>query len=126
MLELDKPLVIQCDNQQTIRLICKESVKLQTKLQHVDIHNHWLRQEYVSGRIQIEWKETTYMVADRMTKALARAKFSNFVSQLGLEDVRERLLTVKKMEELREQIKLAQHGEQELEMKTGGRSIRKQ
>ena len=66
------------------------------------------------------------MVADRMTKALARAKFSNFVSQLGLEDVRERLSTVKKMEELREQIKLAQHGERELEMKTGGRSIRKQ
>ena len=47
------------------------------------------------------------MVANRMTKALARAKFSNFVSQLGLEDIRERLLTVKKMEELWEQIKLA-------------------
>ena len=47
------------------------------------------------------------MVADRMTKALARAKFNNFVSQLGLEDIRERLSTVKKIEELWEQIKLA-------------------
>jgi hypothetical protein len=37
-----------------------------------------------------------------MTKALARAKFSKFVSQLGLEDIRERLLTVKKIEDLRE------------------------
>jgi len=80
------------------------------------------------GRIQIEWKETTQMVADGMTKALAKAKFSNFVSQLGLQDIRERLSTVKKMEELREQIKLAQKGEQELdlEIKTGGRSIKKQ
>ena len=126
MLELDEPLAIQCDNRQSIRLVCEESAKLQTKLRHVDIHNHWLRQEYAMGRIQIEWKETTQMVADGMTKALAKAKFSNFVSQLGLQDIRERLSTVKKMEELREQIKLAQKGEQELEMKTGGRSIRKQ
>ena len=42
-----------------------------------------------------------------------------------MEDIRERLLTVKKIEELQEQIKLAQHGEWELEMKTSGRSIRK-
>src|SRR5437588_195760 len=80
--------------------ICKEAAKLQAKRRHVDIHNHWMRQEYASGRIQIKWKETTHMVASGMTKALARAKFSNFVSQLGLEDIRERLSTVKKMEEL--------------------------
>ena len=31
-LDLDEPLVIQCDNRQTIRLVYKESAKLQTKL----------------------------------------------------------------------------------------------
>ena len=35
---------IQCDNAQTIRLVTEEITKLQTKLRHVDIHNHWLRQ----------------------------------------------------------------------------------
>jgi hypothetical protein len=50
-LNLDKPLVIQYDNRQTIRLVYEELAKLQTKLRHVDIHNHWLRQEYTSGRI---------------------------------------------------------------------------
>jgi hypothetical protein len=39
-LELNKPLVLQCDNRQTIRLICDESAKLQTKLRHVDIYNY--------------------------------------------------------------------------------------
>ncbi len=39
-LELDEPLVIQCDNKQTIRLLITESVKLLTKLRHVDIHSH--------------------------------------------------------------------------------------
>ena len=53
-LELDEPMSVQCDNMQTIRLVCEESMKLQTKLRHVDIHNHWLRQEHAAGRIKIQ------------------------------------------------------------------------
>jgi hypothetical protein len=124
LLELDEPLAIQCDNRQTIRLICEESAKLQTKLRHVDIHNHWLRQEYASGRIQVNWKETTEMVADGLTKALPKIKFSTFVSQLGIQEIGERLSMIRRMEELRDQIQSAK--EQELELKTGGRSIKKQ
>ena len=41
----DHRIVIQCDNTQTIRLVNEEIARLQTKLRHVDIHNHWLRQE---------------------------------------------------------------------------------
>jgi hypothetical protein len=67
-LELNEPLVLQCDNRQTIRLICDESAKLQTKLRHVDIHNHWLRQECQAKRIHIQWKPTTDIVADVLTK----------------------------------------------------------
>lgn len=33
-------VTIQCDNQQTIRLVKAELVQLRTKLRHVDIHNH--------------------------------------------------------------------------------------
>ena len=44
-------LAISCDNQQTIRLMTKESPKLTTRLRHVDVHQHWLRQEVQAGCI---------------------------------------------------------------------------
>ena len=45
---------IDCDNLQTIRLLTKETSQLNTKLRHIDIHNHWLRQEIQEGRILIK------------------------------------------------------------------------
>ena len=50
-LRLDEPLVVECDNLQTLRLVTEESLKLVTKLRHVDIHNHWLRQEHSERRV---------------------------------------------------------------------------
>ena len=41
----DNRIEIQCDNTYTIRLVNQEITRLQTELRHVDIHNHWLRQE---------------------------------------------------------------------------------
>ena len=124
-LVLDEPLVIQCDNQQTIRLVCEESAKLQTKLRHVDIHNHWLRQEYTSGRIQVEWKETAQMVADGMTKALAAPKFNGFVGRLGLQEIGERLRMVRRIEDLKEEI-MSRQQDSAVMLKTGGRQIKGQ
>lgn len=42
-LVLPEVLTIECDNKQTIRLLVGKSMKLQTKLRHVDIQSHWLR-----------------------------------------------------------------------------------
>jgi hypothetical protein len=42
-------LTLYCDNQQTIRLLTQEGQKLDTKLRHIDIHQHWLRQEVQAG-----------------------------------------------------------------------------
>lgn len=39
-LVLPKALVINVNNQQTIRLLVNEAMKLQTKLRHVNIHSH--------------------------------------------------------------------------------------
>ena len=52
-LDLHKSLTIECDNTQTIRLLVDELTKLLTKLRHVDIHSHWLRQEIQRGSIGI-------------------------------------------------------------------------
>lgn len=88
----DERIRIQCDNQQTIQLVNKDIAKLQTKLRHVDIHNHWLRQEARRNRIKVEYRPTTDMIADGLTKAMSHTQFQKFVKQIGLTDITERLM----------------------------------
>ena len=78
---------INCDNLQTIRLMLKETPRLVTKLKHIDIHQHWLRQEIATGGLNIQWISTDSMPADGFTKALPRQKHEAFVRQLGLVDI---------------------------------------
>ncbi len=42
-LVIPEALKIECRNLQKIRLLVDRTMKLQTKLQHVDIHSYWLR-----------------------------------------------------------------------------------
>jgi hypothetical protein len=103
-IELDEPLAIECDNRQTIRLLA-ESAKLQTKLRHIDIHSHWLRQEVQRGSITLTWQESKKMMADGLTKALSRGPFDRFTDMIGLVDQEDRLKSIKREEDLREQLK---------------------
>ena len=80
-------ITIQCDNTQTIRLVTEEISKLQTKLRHVDIHNHWLRQEISTGKISVEYVQSAEMIADGFTKVLPVNKWDGFLHQLGLVEV---------------------------------------
>ena len=100
-LQLDEPLTMQCDNIQTIRLMVQEAAKLQTKLRHVDIHSHWLRQEVQGGTIGLQWQETGKMIADGLTKALSKLRFKRFTEMVGLEDLTERLTLIRRQEDLR-------------------------
>lgn len=77
-------IIINCDNKQTIRLVTEDVAKLHTKLRHVDIHNHWLRQEVSRGKIMVKHVPTDHMLADGLTKALPANKWENFLNQLGL------------------------------------------
>jgi hypothetical protein len=85
-LKFDKEPAMYCDNRQTLRIIKKEAAKLDTKLRHVDIHQHWLRQEYEEGRIKFDWLPTKDMPADGLTKLLPPYKHEAFVRQLNLQD----------------------------------------
>ena len=89
----------------------QEAAKLQTKLRHVDIHSHWLRQEIQRGTITITWQETKKMVADRLTKALGKALFQKFTESVGLEDQGRRLGLIRREDELKEQLKELKSGE---------------
>ena len=82
---------IHCDNLQTIGITTKETVKLETRLRHVDIHQHWLRQEVQHGTISIKWLPTAQMPADGLTKALPAQKHATFLRQLNLVDISEKL-----------------------------------
>ena len=75
---------IQCDNQQTIRLVNSELATLSTKLRHGDIHNHWLRQECSRENIEVVYTESAKIMADSLTKPLQNEAFQRFVSLMGL------------------------------------------
>jgi hypothetical protein len=71
---LDHELIINCDNQQTIRLLTKDLPTLVTKLKHVDIRQHWLREQVADNHLIIVWMPTNHMPADGLTKPLPRQK----------------------------------------------------
>ena len=85
-LDLESPVIL-CDNQQTLRLLQKETPKLATKLKHIDIHQCWLRQEVQCGNISVEWVETKKMIADGLTKSLSPQMHLNFMGQMRLVEV---------------------------------------
>jgi hypothetical protein len=87
----DKHIKIHCDNQQTIRLVNADLALLNTKLRHVDIHNHWLRQEAQAKTIEVTYTPTNDMIADGLTKTLSKDKHQKFVEQMGLVDISQEL-----------------------------------
>jgi hypothetical protein len=87
-LDIDQELTALCDNMQTVRLMTKDAPKLVTKLKHIDIHQHWLRQEVAREHLKIEWVSTNKMSADGFTKQLPRQKHEQFVNQLNIVDIK--------------------------------------
>ena len=86
-MKMGGPTHIECDNRQTIRAFTTPTAKLTTKLRHVDIHRHWLRQEIEKGTITIQWTATTSILADGFTKALSPQKHKDFVRLIGLQRI---------------------------------------
>ena len=112
-LRLDDPLTIYCDNKQTLRLVTEETAKLVTKLRHVDIHNHWLRQEVKNKRVATHWVPTKDMMADGLTKSLGHQKHMHFIAMIGLTNEMERIEREQRMEELKESIQKARKPDDE-------------
>ncbi len=82
-----KKLHILCDNRQILKVLNKKMLKLDTKLKHVDIHRHWLRQKVQIERINLSWISTAEMFADEFIKILSRQKHEKFLKQLHLIDI---------------------------------------
>src|SRR5437667_2397239 len=84
---VDHDIGIDCDNQQTVRIVNSKDPTITTKLRHVNIHQFWLRQEVQEGRLQVQWIPTAEMPADGLTKALGRQSHENFIRMLGLVNI---------------------------------------
>ena len=90
-LDLEHKVGLACDNVQTVNLLLKDEPRLNTKLRHVDIHRHWLRQEVRLGKVTPYWIGTKQMMADGFTKALPKDSHEEFVRMLGLVDTQVRI-----------------------------------
>ncbi|KAJ5125241.1 hypothetical protein N7526_007418 [Penicillium atrosanguineum] len=90
-LDLDQTISVLCDNKQTVDLLTKVNSLYRTKLRHIDIHHHWLRQEIVMGNIDIAWIETNSMPADGLTKPLPNQKHQRFIHELNMVDINEKI-----------------------------------
>lgn len=104
----NKPLQLLCDNIQTIRLIVKESLTLPTKLRHVDIYNHWLRQAVDKKQLTVDYVPSKLQIADGLTKALQGGDFERFRRQIGLESIKGQLQERKLREIDYEELNLAE------------------
>ncbi|POS85144.1 hypothetical protein EPUL_003525 [Erysiphe pulchra] len=60
---------------------------IKTKLKHVDINQHWVRERVQLKESNVKWISTSNMVADGMTKVLGKQKHKNFVNMLGLTEM---------------------------------------
>lgn len=101
----DHRIRLLCDNAQTIRLVNDDIARLRTKLRHVDIHNHWLRQEVQRQSITVEYTPSERMIADGLTKALSKDGHEKFKRQIGLIDISTRLQE-RKTKELQNELDL--------------------
>ena len=82
---LDAPTTIYEDNQGAIELA--KNAKYHNRTKHIDICHHFVRERVVSNEIRVIYCPTGDMVADIMTKGLAKLSFEKLRDLLGVYDI---------------------------------------
>lgn len=83
-------------------------MKLQTKLRHVNIYLHWLRQKVQHGSMHIWWIPTKEMIANGLTKALSSAqKHNSHLRMTGIKNQKDLLASIKRKKEAFQQLQIA-------------------
>jgi hypothetical protein len=76
------PMIISCNNNATKTL--SEDPLLHSRIKHIDIKYHFLREHVQSGNLNITYVNTHYNVADMFTKVLDAKQFVYLCNYLGL------------------------------------------
>ena len=77
-----KPTVLFEDNQSAMEL--SKNPKFHSRTKHIDISYHFVRQKVADKQIEVMYCPTEMMVADMLTKGLAKVKFEQFRDMIGL------------------------------------------
>ena len=80
--EQKAPIVINCDNQSSIKLANNPMYHARTK--HIEIQHHFIREKIQSKEIDLIYCNTDENMADIFTKPLGKAKFEVFREMLGV------------------------------------------
>ena len=80
---LDGATTIKCDNQGCIALA--KNPKHHSCIKHIDVRHHFIREAIENKVTEVEYCPTEGMVADVLTKALARECHMMLTKAMGLE-----------------------------------------
>ena len=80
--QVDKHVVIHCNNLSSIQLARNSVFHAQTK--HIEVHYHYVRERVLVGDIDLVYVSTEEQMADIFTKALRDDKLRCFWTMLGL------------------------------------------
>jgi len=78
----EKTVLIYEDNQSTTK--CAQNSTISDRTKHIDVRYHHLRELVSNKNIKLEYLESTNMIADQLTKPLAKTLNSKHVSGMGL------------------------------------------
>ena len=78
----EEATTIMCDNQGCILLAKNPTHHSRTK--HIDVQHHFIREKLDGGEICLEYCPTQDMVADVLTKALAKERHQMLTKEMGL------------------------------------------
>lgn len=82
------PTILNCDNQGALAL--SKNPLYHSRSKHFDVTYHWLRERVEDDTIMPVYVPTSHMLADFLTKALHRPKFSLCTERLRIQQLDQR------------------------------------
>lgn len=79
---VESPVNVMCDNQSAIQL--SKNAVFHKRSKHIDISFHFIRELIERQEIVLSYLRTDLMIADILTKSLAKCKRNRFVEMLNL------------------------------------------
>jgi hypothetical protein len=80
----DEGTLIMCDNQGAIALA--KNLVYHARMNHIEVQHHFVREKVARGAIILEFCPTEDMLANVLTKALARERHERLTSNMGIRD----------------------------------------
>ncbi|MCO5564727.1 hypothetical protein L7F22_018395 [Adiantum nelumboides] len=84
-IQVQRPVVIHCDNLNSIQLARNSVFHARTK--HIEVHYHFIRERVLDGSIDLTFVRIDEQVADIFTKALGAEKLRRFRAMLGVREL---------------------------------------